>query len=380
MDKMNILKLNNEIKNKIYSPYSLLVALYMLYEGADGHTKEELDNILKNEKITKLDNIGNVLSILNRMYIKDTDNRLINEGYKIIIKDKYNADVVLDPLDGVDVINNYIEESTFGQIRNMLREIYGNLFLINTLAVDMEWPYQIRGDEVGEGLFENLIVSYVYGFSKYNASYYKDDEVTSVGLELKQYDNNRYECVLIQPDSIELNDYINNMDDNKLNNILSNLAELEDDPRTINICIPKFSFSYELDADKVFSSLGLDLTNPDLKNIADINDEMKILHKSNIDFSEKGLKAASATIVEIRCRAVFRDPEKILDIVIHKPFIPLYSPLSPPDLGRPRGLLYLFICYLVHHSYPITRKERERLMVSISQICLARRFMLWKRS
>ena len=255
------------------------------------------------------------------MYIKDTDNRLINEGYKIIIKDKYNADVVLDPLDGVDVINNYIEESTFGQIRNMLREIYGNLFLINTLAVDMEWPYQIRGDEVGEGLFENLIVSYVYGFSKYNASYYKDDEVTSVGLELKQYDNNRYECVLIQPDSIELNDYINNMDDNKLNNILSNLAELEDDPRTINICIPKFSFSYELDADKVFSSLGLDLTNPDLKNIADINDEMKILHKSNIDFSEKGLKAASATIVEIRCRAVFRDPEKILDIVIHKPFI-----------------------------------------------------------
>ena len=36
MDKMIILKLNNEIKNKIYSPYSLLVALYMLYEGADG--------------------------------------------------------------------------------------------------------------------------------------------------------------------------------------------------------------------------------------------------------------------------------------------------------------------------------------------------------
>ena len=156
MNKIEILKLNNEKENKIYSPYSLLIALYMLYEGADGHTKDELDNILKNEEITELDNIENVLSILNRMYIKDNNNILINESYKSIIKDKYNADVVLDPLDSVDIINNFIEENTFGQIKNMLREIYGNLFLINTLAVDMEWPYQIRGDKVGKGNFENF--------------------------------------------------------------------------------------------------------------------------------------------------------------------------------------------------------------------------------
>ena len=321
MNKIEILKLNNEKENKIYSPYSLLIALYMLYEGADGHTKDELDNILKNEEITELDNIENVLSILNRMYIKDNDNILINESYKSVIKDKYNADVVLDPLDSVDIINNFIEENTFGQIKNMLREIYGNLFLINTLAVDMEWPYQISGDNVDEGTFENVIASYVYGFSKNYASYYKDDEVTSVGLELKQYDSNRYECVLIQPDSIELNDYINNMDDNKLNNILNNLIELKDDSRTVNIAIPKFSFSYELDANKTFSSLGLNLTAPDLKNITDITDSMKIHHKSNIDFSENGLKAASATVVEILEGAAFIDPEQTLDIVINRPFM-----------------------------------------------------------
>ena len=321
MNKINILKLNNERENKIYSPYSLLVALSMLYEGADGHTKEELDNILKSEKITKLDNIENVLSILNRMYIKDTDNRLINEEYKDIIKNRYNADVVLDPLDDIDAINKYIEESTFGQIKNMLGEIYDNLFLINTLAVDMEWPYKIFGNKVKAGEFGDLIASYIYGFSKYNTSYYKDDEITSIGLELKQYDNNRYECVLIQSDSIELNDYINNIDDNIINNILNNLVELKSDPRTVNISIPKFSFSYELDGDKTFSSLGLDLINPDLKNIADINDEMKIHHKSNIDFSEKGLKASSVTIVEMFFGASYKNHDQILNIVIDKPFI-----------------------------------------------------------
>ena len=321
MNKIEILKLNNKKENIIYSPYSILIALSMLYEGADGHTKEELDNILKSERIIELDNIKNVLSILNRMYIKDKDNILINKSYKNIIKDKYNADVVLDPLDSVDKINSYIEKNTFGQIKNMLREIYGNLFLINTLAVDMEWPYKIGGDKVGKGNFENLIDSYVHGFSKQYASYYNDDEITSVGLELKQYDNNRYECVLIQPNSIELNDNINNLDDNKLNNILNNLIELKEDPRRVNISIPKFSFSYELDANKTFSSLGLDLINPDLKNITDINYEMKIHHKSNIDFSEKGLKAASATIVEILFGSAFIDPNQILNIVIDRPFM-----------------------------------------------------------
>ena len=58
-----------------------------------------------------------------------------------------------------------------------------------------------------------------------------------------------------------------------------------------------------------------------MKNIADINDGMKIHHKSNIDFSEKGLKAASATVVELLCGAAFIDSKQILDIVIDRPFM-----------------------------------------------------------
>ena len=63
------------------------------------------------------------------------------------------------------------------------------------------------------------------------------------------------------------------------------------------------------------------LTDPDLKNITDIIDSMKIHHKSNIDFSESGLKAASATVIEIIDGAAFIYSEQTLDIVINRPFM-----------------------------------------------------------
>ena len=321
MNKIELLKLNNKEENILYSPYSLLVALSMLSEGAKSYTKEELERILENEQIYKINNIDNIMSVLNKMYIKNDINGIINENYKNIIKEKYNADVELNDLKDVYSINKYIEDSTFGQLKNVIESISGNLLLINTLAVDMEWPYDIDASSIHRGQFNNMIASYIYGFEKYNASYYKDSEVTSLGLELKQYDNNNYECVIIQPDNIKLYDYINYMNDSKLNNILYNLKSLKDETRTVDIAVPKFSFNYNYDANNAFGRMGLNLKTPDLTNISSISDEIDIIHKTNIDFSEKGLKASAASVVQLRCGSAYNPYAEKLEITIDKPFL-----------------------------------------------------------
>ena len=48
-----------------------------------------------------------------------------------------------------------------------------------------------------------------------------------------------------------------------------------------------------------------------------------ILHKSNIDFSEKGIKAAAVTVIYMQDGAIAGepDPEKPIIIYINKPFI-----------------------------------------------------------
>ena len=320
MNKIELLKLNNNKENIIYSPYSLLIALSMIDDGADGVTKEELGKIIDNEEVIKLGNIENVLSILNKMYIKNNVNSIIHDDHKNVIKSNYDADIELSDLNDVGYINSYIEKNTFGQIKNMLDQITGNLLLINTLAVDMEWPYEIYGDSVRPGVFNDMQASYIYGFYKSNVSYYKDDDVTVLGLDLKEYDSNKYQSIIIQPDNMELNDYINSIDDEKLSNILNSIEPLYDDPRIISISVPKFSFDYNFKANETFAKLGLNLTTPNLSKITDINDEMKILHKANIDFSEKGIKASAATVVEMRCGAALIREER-LDIKINKPFI-----------------------------------------------------------
>lgn len=319
MNKTNLLKNDNKKENAIFSPYSLLVALSMLNEGASGHTREELNNILEHEEVKKIESIKDAISIFNKIYIKESINSIINDDYKKTIIDKYNADIELNSLKKVSVINKYIEKSTFGQIKNMLDEINGNMLLINTIAVDMDWPFEIRGDAVSKGIFNNIEASYIYGFNKHMSSLYKDEEVTALGLNLKEYGDSQYECILIQPEKIDLDSFIDRINDDSLNSIMNNLKPLYDDQRTIKIAVPKFSFSYAFDANTAFSKQGLDLLHPDLSGITKISDEMNIIHKANIDFSEKGLKAAAATVVELLCgAALIKD---VLYITINKPFI-----------------------------------------------------------
>ena len=76
------LKMENEKENIIYSPLSIKYALQMLKEGANGKTKTQIEKAIENEKITKYNNIKDVLSLANALYIRDT--------YSSYVKDEYN--------------------------------------------------------------------------------------------------------------------------------------------------------------------------------------------------------------------------------------------------------------------------------------------------
>ncbi|MBR3198834.1 MAG: hypothetical protein IKG27_02325 [Bacilli bacterium] len=329
MNKIDILKFNNEKKNMVYGPYSILVALSMLDEGATEATKESLDLFLGNIPINKYNNIENVLSVANKMYIKDDIAKDINESYKNVLSDKYNAEIEINDFSDEFVMNNWINNKTFGQIKNIVTKdalLNNNLFLINTTAIDMEWQAEINGSSVNGGIFNNgseVEASYIYGFTKNMASYYENDEVLSLGLNLKKYDDNDYEFVAIQPKGVELSEYINNLSDNKVNNILANLKSLLDEPRNVDISIPKFSFNYSLNCLSTFKNMGLEnvFENAHFGKIGDLPTlNLDVLHKTNIDFSEVGLKAASATVVLLFEGAYF-DPNERLIIEINKPFM-----------------------------------------------------------
>ena len=68
----NFLKIENNKENMIYSPLSIKYALKMLEDGAEGDTKKQIENVIGNEKWVKYNNIEDILSLANSLYIRDS--------------------------------------------------------------------------------------------------------------------------------------------------------------------------------------------------------------------------------------------------------------------------------------------------------------------
>jgi len=133
------LQLENGKENKIYSPLSIKYALAMLKLGADGESKEQIENIIGDYKAKKYVNSMN-MSFANALFIKDTYKDSINENYKNSLITKYNAEVNVDSFTTPNTVNSWVSDKTLGLINNLFEDISMEEFLlINALAIDMEW-------------------------------------------------------------------------------------------------------------------------------------------------------------------------------------------------------------------------------------------------
>ena len=89
----------------------------MLNEGADGNTKVQIQNLIGDIELTSYNNINNVLSLANGIYIRDTYTEFVKENYIDTLSQKYNAEINYDSFNNADNINNWIEHKTLGIIK-----------------------------------------------------------------------------------------------------------------------------------------------------------------------------------------------------------------------------------------------------------------------
>ena len=138
------LKLENEEKNKVYSPLSIKYTLEMLSEGTNGESKAQLDTVIGSYNSKKYTNDNNK-SFANAMFIRDSFNDSIKDEYKSILKDKYDAEVIVDSFSSPDNINKWISSKTYDLIPDLIKDVNGkDFFLVNALAIDMKWNNQIH--------------------------------------------------------------------------------------------------------------------------------------------------------------------------------------------------------------------------------------------
>ena len=136
----NFMKLENTKENMVYSPLSIKYALRMLEDGANGETKEQISKVIGNTSIKKYNPNSN-MALANSLFVRDTFRESIKKTYINGLKNKYNAEVIIDTFEDSKTVNDWVEKNTLDLIPNILPEgkIDNDFLLINALGIDMEW-------------------------------------------------------------------------------------------------------------------------------------------------------------------------------------------------------------------------------------------------
>lgn len=318
----------SEDENTVMSPLSVLYALTMLTNGAEGRTLEELEQTLGlsredlNQAMYLLrsalnDRFCNV-NVANSIWIRDgfeVAPEFLRENAKWLDADAYQA-----PYDDSTVkdMNNWISHNTDGMIEDMVQELSPEtvLTLINALLFQSDWsdPYQgtreapfYRADGTTETA--DMLRSSEY-------LYLHDDMATGFR---KSFDSRKYDFAVIVPnEGVSLEEYIAQMDGASLRTMLQ--GEVYD---AVYATMPAFSSEFTTEMSTILKEMGIrdafDPHHADLSGIAEDLFVSNVTHKAVIEVEESGVSAGAATIVDIAPTTSVI--EKTATVVADRPYL-----------------------------------------------------------
>ena len=328
------LKSAEKDENILISPFSVLLALYMTANGADGQTKEQmmqglgegLNDYLKVYQESLPQGVNYKLNIANGIWFKDVESLQVQEDFLRTNHDYFNAALYKAPFNDTTCkeINNWVKENTDGMIDGILDEIDPDavLYLINALSFDAKWSkpyneYSVR---------DNCIFTKENGTERKTTLMYSGEHVyledeNATGF-IKYYKENKYAFVAMLPkEGVTVANYMEWLTAEKLQETLANAKRT-----SVNAAIPKFETEYDILLNDVLIQMGMQdafsAANADFTKMAAsdrgnifIN---RVLHKTFISVDEIGTKAGAVTAVEMTDESA---PMEMYNVYLNRPFV-----------------------------------------------------------
>ena len=329
-----------EGKNTLISPLSVLYALAMTTNGADGETLAQMEQVLGMD----VDNLNSYMlayldllpetkdykmSLANSIWFKDDPNFAVEQSFLQTNADYYGAGAYKAAFDeGTRKdINNWVKEHTDGMIPEIIDEIPDEaiMYLVNALAFDAKWADEYEEHQIREGRFtmEDGIRQDVDMMHSEEHTYLEDDLATGF---IKYYKDRKYAFVAMLPnEGVSVSQYVDSLTGEHLRELLNNPQDL-----TVFASIPKFETEYDIEMSEVLQKMGMtdafDWRVADFSRLGTYNvDGMnifinRVLHKTFISVSEQGTKAGAATVVEIAPGSAAPEME-FKEVILDRPFV-----------------------------------------------------------
>ena len=327
-----------EGKNTLISPLSVLYALAMTANGAEGNTLTQMEQVLGMDAealngfmLAYLDSLPESkvykLSLANSIWFKDDPRFTVEQSFLQTNADYYGASIYKSAFDESTRhdINNWVKEHTDGMIPQIIDEIPEEavMYLVNALAFDAEWQEIYEESQVRPGTFtrEDGSQTEIELMHSEESRYLEDEKATGF---VKYYKDRQYAFVALLPnEGVSVEEYVQGLTG-------AYLLEMLSDPEQITVfaAIPKFETEYSMEMSEALMEMGMtdafDSHTADFTRLGTCQGENlfinRVLHKTFISVSEKGTRAGAATAVEIVAeRAVVIEDYR--EVTLDRPFV-----------------------------------------------------------
>lgn len=328
----------SEGKNTLISPLSVLCALAMTANGAEGETLSgmeaalgmsvsELNLYLYTYLLGLPEGEKYKLSVANSIWFTADESFSVNQDFLQLNADYYGADIYKAPFDAATLrdINNWVKSNTDGMIPKILDTIPKEavMYLINAIAFEAEWTKYYERGQVRDGEFTKDDGTKETADMMYSSEgeYLEGDN--EIGF-IKYYSGRKYAFAALLPDEgMSIEEYALSLSGEELNAILSGATSA-----TVNTAMPKFEVEWSAELSKVLSAMGMGAAfDPDIADFSSLGTATdgniyidQVIHKTYIKVGEKGTRAGAATAVAMN-KAEAGEPVEPKRVYLDRPFV-----------------------------------------------------------
>lgn len=306
-------------KSTLISPLSVLIALSMTANGAEGETLTQMEKVLGgdipidqlNEYLYTYSNSlpsekKSKLNIANSIWFRDNkDSLTVEKEFLQKNSDYYKAAAYKSVFDKQTVkdINNWVRKNTDNMIDSIIDDIDDEtvMFLINAVVFDARWENVYMKNDIHKGNFTSIDKSVQnVDFMRSNESkYIKDSKATGF---IKPYANGKYSFVALLPnEGTDIKDYVATLTGESFLDIIKPSEQTQ-----VNAYLPKFTYDYSIKLNDVLKALGMPKpfsSDAEFSKLGKSNGGnifiSDVLHKTFISVDELGTKAGAAIKVEM---------------------------------------------------------------------------------
>ena len=330
----------NNGKNISCSPANIYMALSMLSEVTGGNSRNQILNLLGSSDIEKLrkqagavwessyENDGTgTLVLANSFWLSDLFSYK-NEPFEVL-KNQYYASSFSGQMGSDDYtkkLQNWLNNQTGGLLKDSVGSIETHdddvLELASTVYFKSQWMDKFQKEQTKEGTFNGADGAETCDFmhqSSNDISYYTGKGFSSICKEF----TDRGRMWFILPDKGSSPEKLI-AGGEAVDFVLSRGEKAEAHYAHVNLSIPKFDISSDIDLKKQLSKLGVtDIMSEKASDFSPMTDYDGIfisnaVHSVRVTVDEDGCTAAAMTVIQTSAESM---PSETVDFTLDRPFI-----------------------------------------------------------